>query len=175
MKRTVIDAAARTEYHTLSRRRYVIDRRLERSGSNLFLDRSWISHPEISGCRSILLPRHHLWVMFYEGHQGQHPCLCYIHVARIHDEGLRITVEDLYLDVLIGTDGRWQVVDVDEFRAAITGGELSAEQVEAALIGLEHACRWAHEAGSSIATHIDTMLQLEGDSCSVSSKALGSG
>lgn len=146
MKRIIIDMATRMEHHMLSGNSFYVDERLERRDGNVYLDRTYTRHPNISRSRSILIPSLHLWVMFWEGLTGPHPCRCYMHMAHIVDEGARVVVDDLYLDVTAMRDGRWQVLDIDEFRAAISSGELTPAQVQIALEGLEHACRLV-EAG----------------------------
>lgn len=162
MKRILIHMGSRQEQHLLSGNSFLIDRRLERRGGYIYLDRNYTRHPTISGVRSILLPDRHLWVMFFEGQGSPHPCRCYMHMARIIDSGDLITVEDLYLDVLVLQDGRWQVVDIDEFREALARGELSAEQTQAALLGLENACRLVESAGTEIEGYLRRTLNREG-------------
>lgn len=160
MKRTIIYTKARTEHHLVSGNRYPIDRRLERRNGAILVDRSFVRHPEIAGVRSILLPEQHLWVLFFEGHDRPHPMRCYIHMARIIDGGESVTIEDLYLDVIVYRDGRWQLVDVDEFRAAMASGELSPDQVQDALLGLEHACRMVDESRGDVESYLRSGLGL---------------
>lgn len=143
MKRTIIDWEARLEYHQASGSRYRIDRRLERRGSLILLDRSYVNHAQIAAIRSVLLPKAHLWVLFIEGTADGPPYACYMHIAQIRDEGSRVIIDDLYLDVVIGSDGSWHVVDIDEFAAAIEAGELTPAQVQAGLKGLQSGCRLA--------------------------------
>lgn len=162
MKRIIIDLNTRMEHHLLSGSSFPIDRLLERRDGNIYLERNYQDHPTISGARTILIPGLHLWVMFWEGIGGPHPCRCYMHMARILDEGERIVVEDLYLDVITMRDGRWQVLDIDEFRAAIAAGELSPGQIQDALEGLEHACRFVERANGDIERYIYTQLAREG-------------
>ncbi len=100
--------------------------------------------------------------MFFQGHPGGPPPLrCYMHMARTADEGDTVTLEDLYRDVVIRPDGRWQLLDVDEFRQAVAEGELSPEQIVAVLSGLEHACRFVDRAGADLERHLERLL--EGD------------
>lgn len=157
MKRIVIDMADRTERHLLSGRVYQVDGRLERQAQAIYLDRTFVNHPAIAAIRSVLLPDLHLWVIFFEGGANPYPCRCYMHVARILDRGQEITVEDLYLDVLVAQDGGWQVVDVDEFRTAVAGGELSQEQLLAALEGLEHACKIVDGADGDVESYLQKL------------------
>lgn len=49
--------------------------------------------------------------------------------------------KDLYLDFIIKCDNKHYVVDVDEFRDAITAAELSAEEVACALTGLDNVLK----------------------------------
>lgn len=158
MKRTVISMGSRTEHHLLSGRLYHIDRRLERQGSTVYLDRNYVRHESIASVRSILLPDQNIWVMFFEGHAGDTPLNCYMHMCRVLDDGSSVTVEDLYLDVLVKHNGNWQLVDVDEFRRAVASGELSSAQVEAALYGLENACRLVDRYGTGIEAHLHSLL-----------------
>lgn len=158
VKRTFIRMQSRQEHHTVSGNTFVIDRRLERCGRAILLERTYVSHPDIAGIRSILLPDQHLWVIFFEAHRPPHPMNCYMHMARILDEGDTVTVEDLYLDVILRQNGQWQLVDVDEFRQAIARGELSGEQVQAALGGLEQACLLVQTHGAAIEAHLREYL-----------------
>lgn len=159
MKRTVIYMKSRTERHMLSGSVFRIDRRLERQAGNIYLDRTYVRHPEIAGIRSVLLPDQHLWILFFEGHDRPYPFRCYMHIARILDQGDTVTVEDLYLDVIVKQDGRWHLVDVDEFRAAVASGELTPEQVDAALQGLENACRLVDSAGGDVESYLHRTLE----------------
>lgn len=149
---------SRVEQHLKSGSSYVIDGRLERQGGQIFLERNYVCHPEIARARSVLLPDQHLWVMFFEGHEGAHPCRCYMHMAMIADHGDAVIIDDLYLDVLVAENGRWQLVDVDEFRAALAAGELTGAQVQAALLGLENACRLVDAAGPDIERYLTQAL-----------------
>jgi predicted RNA-binding protein associated with RNAse of E/G family len=162
VKQTIIHFGNRTERHLVSGSTFPIDRRLERRGPNIYLERNFVRHPEIAGCRSILLPRQHLWVMFFEGHAQPHPLRCYMHMARILDRGATVTIEDLYLDVVITRDGQWHLLDVDEFRVAVAAAELSLEQIDAALLGLENACQLVHRSGGDVEGHLLRTLAAEG-------------
>jgi|GEM_PF-2970663 len=168
MKRILIHMPSRMEQHILSGSIFPIDRRLERLHGNIYLERNFIRHPSIAGARSVILPRHHLWVLFFEGQGAPHPWLCYMHMAQIRDEGDTVVIEDLYLDVIVERDGRWHLVDVDEFRAAIASGELTAEQVQVALKGLENACRVVEGAGGDLEAYLYETVALEGVGCKTS-------
>jgi predicted RNA-binding protein associated with RNAse of E/G family len=161
MKRIIIDMKNRLEQHMLSGHSFAIDRRLERRNGNIYLERSYVSHPTIAGAHTVLIPALNLWVMFWEGHGGPNPCRCYMHMARILDQGDRVVIEDLYLDVIVRQDGHWQLLDIDEFRAAVSAGELSPEQIQAALEGLEHACRLVDRSGGDIERCVYDMLSRE--------------
>ena len=158
MKRIIVDLARRTEHHQVSGSTFRIDRRLERLGQNIRLDRTYTGHPTISAVRTLIMPGWHLWVMFWEGHGEPHEVNCYMHMAQVRDEGQIITIEDLYLDVIVYQDGRWVVADIDEFREAIASGELRQEQILAALDGMERACRLVQEAGTEIEDHLISRL-----------------
>lgn len=161
MKRMVITMDSRLEHHQRSGNTYRIDRRLERRGNAILLDRSFVSHPDTAGFRSILLPDQHLWVIFYEAVHPPHPMYCYIHMARIFDEGNEIHIEDLYLDVILYDSGRWRVVDIDEFREAVGSGELTPDQIQAALQGLEYACRLVDEQGKSMESFLHRAMAVK--------------
>jgi hypothetical protein len=158
MKQTVIDMEKRTEHHLLSGSTFHIDRRLERRHGAIWLDRSYTRHPSIARGRSLLLPQQHLWVMFWEGHAAPHPYRCYMHMAQIFDRGDSVVVDDLYLDVVVLAGGGWQLLDVDEFRQALAVGELSHDQVQAALLGLENACRLVQESSGDVERHLHRLL-----------------
>lgn len=161
MKRMVITMDSHLEHHERSGNTYRIDRRLERRGNAILLDRSFVSHAETAGFRSLLLPEQHLWVIFYEAHRPPHPMYCYMHMARICDEGSTVTIEDLYLDVILYDTGRWRVVDIDEFREAVAAGELSPEQIQAALLGLENACRLVDQHGKAMEAFLHAALAVK--------------
>lgn len=162
MKQIVIDMQQRMEHHRLSGNCFRIDRRLERRAGNIYLDRNYVRHAEIAGIRTLVLPRLHLWVIFFEGVGRQHPYQCYMHMAEIRDEGEQVIIDDLYLDVVVMTTGRWHLLDVDEFRAAVAAGELSPHQVQVALEGLENACRLVDKAGLEIESYLTQLLAAEG-------------
>lgn len=154
MKRIEIDLERRTEQHCLSGSTYQIDGHIERINGNLYFDRTYVQHPEIARVRSLVLPHQHLWLLFFEGRQRPYPIRCYINMARIIDQGNRITIEDMYLDVVIHQDGQWQLVDVAEFREAVAAGHVTPEQMQAALLGLEYASRLATESGGDIEAYL---------------------
>lgn len=158
MKRIIVDVEGRTEHYALKGTTFHIDRRLERVGENIRLDRTYTDHPTISAVRTLIMPGWNLWVMFWDGHGEPHEVNCYMHMAQVRDEGNTITIEDLYLDVIVFQDGRWVVADIDEFRAAIAAGELSQEQILAALDGMERACRLVRLAGTEIEEHLIAQL-----------------
>lgn len=162
MKRILIHMDSRVEQHLLSGNSFRIDKLLERRDGNIYMDRTYVRHPSISRARSMILPNHHLWVMFWEGHGAPHEQVCYMHMAAIRDEGATVVIEDLYLDVVVGRDGRWSLLDIDEFRQAVASGELSTVQVQTALEGLENACRLVQTAGVDIEAHLRRTLSREG-------------
>jgi hypothetical protein len=161
MKRTIIDMTRRTEHHVLSGTIFPIDGGLERIDGNIYLARNFINHTSIARVRSILLPRHHVWALFFDGFPNSPPhCQCYLHMARILDQGETITVEDLYLDVLVDHQREWQVVDIDEFRRAWATGELAPDQIGAALEGLENACRFVTESHGDVEPYLRSKLSI---------------
>lgn len=162
MKQIVIDMQQRMEHHRLSGNSFPIDRRLERRAGNIYLDRNYVRHTEIASVRTMVLPNLHLWVIFFEGVGRPHPQRCYMHMADIRDEGDRVVIDDLYLDVVVMTTGRWHLLDVDEFRAAVSAGELDPRQVQVALEGLENACRLVDKAGLEIESYLTQLLNVEG-------------
>jgi len=161
MKRILIHMDTRIEQHMLSGSSFHIDRSLERRGGNIYMDRNYVRHPNISRARSIILPEQHLWVMFWEGHGGPHACRCYMHMAQITETEKAVIIDDLYLDVIVMRDGRWQVLDIDEFRAAIASGELTPEQVQISLQGLENACRLVEASGGDVEGYLRRTLAQE--------------
>jgi uncharacterized protein len=70
----------------------------------------------------------------------------YIDVARITPGEDEWTALDLYLDVVIGLDGRVEVQDTDEYLAAVQGGLLSTEDAA-------HALTCCHALLNGLATH----------------------
>lgn len=161
MKRTIIDWYNRTEHHCISGSTFMIDRRLQRVGANIHLDRTYINHPAIAAVRTVLMPKEHLWVLFFATHGQPPPYKCYIHMAQISDDNRAITVDDLYLDVIIRPNLTWQVLDIDEFRQALAAGQLSTDQTQTALLGLENACRLVERSRGDL----EPYLQSQGAQC----------
>jgi predicted RNA-binding protein associated with RNAse of E/G family len=92
-------------------------------------------HPKLSSRESQVLPALGLEVSrfayrrraFWRGFDY------YVDIARVSERGDRWVVRDLYLDVLVYEGKRAEIVDTDEYLAAVKEGHLSAEEAAYAL------------------------------------------
>jgi hypothetical protein len=105
-------------------------------------ERTWVERSYLLLDVGIQLKMPHWW------HESD-PGTWYIDLVQIEDEGDLIRERDLYLDVIVPTDGRpYRMIDIDEFGDALASGALS---LTAAMDGLR---RWQ--------LFLDTYLHVRG-------------
>ena len=118
-------------------------------------------HPKLRGRESHVLPRLGIEVSrfgYRNTYQPENPFDYYIDVARVSEQGERWTVRDLYLDVLVFEGERAEILDTDEYLAAITEGQLEADEAA-------YALEAAHTLVNKLAQHgynLENYLQTEG-------------
>lgn len=114
---------------------FVRDVEVYREGPHgLFLSRPMVDHPTLTHLRSWLLPALGLRVSTFSWHPGHEQRLDhYLDVVDVRHEGTTWWTEDHYLDLWVVTGERTDVLDLDEFTAAVAGGLLDAERAERAL------------------------------------------
>jgi hypothetical protein len=104
--------------------------------------RIWIERSYLLLDVGVQLKLPHWWA-------DEHPGVWYVDLVQIVDDGDVLRVRDLYLDVIVPTDGRpYRMLDAEEFGDAIEAGELS---VADAVDGLR---RWQ--------LFLDTYLHIRG-------------
>jgi uncharacterized protein len=105
----------------------------------LYLSRPMPGHPTLAHLRSWLLPGLGLRVTDFTWHPG-HARLqdWYLDVVTVTRDGTTWWTEDHYVDLVVTTGERTEVLDLDELALAVAGGLLSPEAAERALV-VSHA------------------------------------
>src|SRR5260370_21001761 len=79
----------------------------------------------------------------------------YVDLVTVEQHGHRYTLRDLYIDVIVPTDGRhYRMVDLDEFADGIDDGLLNIEQATDALLPLA-AVRYLHPERAPVGAWTD--------------------
>ena len=156
---------ARREHHTNTGIRAV--ERYQVHAAGLAVVRPFTAHPRIRAWQAHLLPALGLQVCRYEFH-GPREHDYYIDLATISEAGGVWTLTDHYLDVLVWEGRRAELIDEDEFLAAVQAGYLSAvqartvrAQAQALLGGL---AKHGHDLQAYLAdqgVHLEWVDQLE--------------
>ena len=113
----------------------------------LYMSRAMVGRASAHWIRSWLLPALGLAVTDFSwnpGHERDQDY--YLDVCEIEPDGDRWRLTDLYLDIVLRTGRGAQVIDVDEFVAAVGGGLLDPRLAE-------HALRCSHAAVAGLAAH----------------------
>ena len=113
----------------------------------LYMSRPMVGRASAHWIRSWLLPALGLAVTDFSwnpGHERDQDF--YLDVCEIEADGGRWRLTDLYLDIVLRTGRGVEVVDVDEFVAAVGAGLLDARQAE-------HALQCSHAAVDGLAAH----------------------
>ncbi|GAA4824909.1 DUF402 domain-containing protein [Actinomycetospora corticicola] len=100
----------------------------------LYLSRPMPDHPSLTHMRSWLLPDLGIRVTdfaFRPGFERQQDF--YVDVAGIDRDGDTWTTTDYYLDLVVHTGERTELLDVDEYVEAVAAGVLAREPAERAL------------------------------------------
>ena len=118
-------------------------------------------HPESLAMRGQVLPNLGVQVVRFEYRKPKRPHVnfdYYVDMVRVAEQGDRWVVRDLYLDVLVFTGKRAEILDTDEYLAAIEEGHLDAEEAA-------YALETAHSLLNGLAEHgysLEAYLQTEG-------------
>lgn len=118
-------------------------------------------HPEVLTMRVQVLPNLGIQVARFEYHEPKRPHTnfdYYVDMVRVSEQGERWIVRDLYLDVLVYEGKRAEIIDTDEYLAAIQEGHLDTEEAVFALTT-------AHTLLNGLAKHgysLEAYLQAEG-------------
>ena len=100
----------------------------------LYLSRPMKDHPSLDHMRSWLLPGLSIRVTdfrFLPGHERMQDF--YVDIADVHREGPVWTTVDHYLDLVVHTGERTELLDVDEYVEAVAAGLLAPDAAERAL------------------------------------------
>lgn len=117
---------SRREHHTNTGVRVVETYR--EHGHGLYVARPFYQHPRVAYWEAHLLPELGVQVCRYELHGGRRDFDYYIDVADIAREGPLWTVRDLYLDVVVWTGVRAEIVDTPELLAARRAGLIAEDE-----------------------------------------------
>ena len=93
-------------------------------------------HPEVLTMRGQVLPDLGLQVVRFEYRKPKRTHAnfdYYVDVVRVSEQGDRWVVRDLYLDILVFEGKRAEIIDTDEYLAAVQENHLGAEEAAYAL------------------------------------------
>ena len=119
------------EHHTNTGVRAVELYREHRHG--LYVARPFYDHPRVVYWEAQLLPALGLQICRYELHGGGRDFDAYIDVASVTRDGPLWTVRDLYLDVVVWTGARAEILDTPELLAASRAGLIAPEEARQAV------------------------------------------
>ncbi|WP_161882531.1 DUF402 domain-containing protein [Deinococcus alpinitundrae] len=142
---------ARREHHTNTGIRAV--ERYEVHAAGLAVVRPFKAHPRIRAWQAHLLPALGLQICRYEFH-GPREHDYYIDLATISESGGVWTLTDHYLDVLVWEGTRAELIDEDEFLAAVQAGYLSATQASAVRAQAQALLRGLAEHGHDLQAYL---------------------
>ncbi len=118
-------------------------------------------HPESLAMRAQVLPDLGLQIVRFDYRKPKRPHAnfdYYVDMVRVVEQGERWVVRDLYLDVLVYEGKRAEIIDTDEYLAAIEEGHLNAKEAA-------YALETAHQLLNGLAKHeysLEAYLQAEG-------------
>jgi predicted RNA-binding protein associated with RNAse of E/G family len=131
-KTQLFDPEDRAQYDTKGVRREIETLREETWG--LYVSRPVVARPNAWWIESWLLPELGVCLSDWRwrpGHERDQDM--YVDIAALTREGRRIRMTDLYLDLVVRSGRGTEVVDVDEFVAAVAQGLLDPGTAEYAL------------------------------------------
>ncbi len=147
MKHTILDFDAMTESVRKDGRRH--DYRIQelRVYENyLYYSRKYVDHKYHESVEYNLFPRENIGI--YKLHQSDaseyNPSEIYkyyVDMVSVSKEGRLWKAKDLYIDFIVKGDGKYYVVDIDEFNEAIERKELSEKEIRNALNGLDNVLK----------------------------------
>ena len=114
----------------------------------LRLTRPFPNHPDIGRLEAYFLPTLGLIANHYVGHDGQTFIPWYIDIARIVPGPESWLARDLYLDVVVGQDGKVRVHDTDEYLEAASEGLMEPSEVADALLNCHRLLNGLQQCGN---------------------------
>ena len=143
MKHTIVDFATMIESVRKDGRMhdYEIDK-LEVYWDYLHYSRKYVGHAHYKFIEYHLFPNENIGIykLYSEEGPGYDPKTLYhyyVDMVSVVKDKKMWDIKDLYIDFIVKKDGKEYVVDIDEFNAAISRKELSAEDISAGLNGLD--------------------------------------
>lgn len=82
----------------------------------------------------------------------------YVDMVSVSKKGKLWEVKDLYIDFIVKGDGRYYVVDIDEFNEAISRKELKENEVQNALNGLNNILKGYYQ-GNNLEYYIKSLRE----------------
>lgn len=141
----------RREHHTNTGIRAV--ERYQVHAAGLAVVRPFKAHPRIRAWQAHLLPALGLQVCRYEFH-GPREHDYYIDLATITQAGGIWTLTDHYLDVLVWEGVRAELIDQDEFMAAVRAGYLDVARAQAVWAQAQALLRGLAEHGHDVQAYL---------------------
>ena len=121
-------------------------------------------HPESLAMRGQVLPDLGLQVVQFEYREPKRPHAnfdYYVDVVRVSEQGDRWVVRDLYLDILVFEGKRAEIIDTDEYLAAVQENHLGAEEAAYALNTAHTLLNGLAQYGYSLRTWLKSAAGLE--------------
>ena len=121
-------------------------------------------HPESLAMRGQVLPDLGLQVVRFEYRKPKRTHAnfdYYVDVVRVSERGKRWVVRDLYLDILVFEGKRAEIIDTDEYLAAVQENHLGAEEAAYALNTAHTLLNGLAQCGYSLRTWLKSAAGLE--------------
>ena len=128
---------------------------------SLRISLSTTDHPESLAMRGQVLPNLGIQVVRFEYRKPKRTHAnfdYYVDVMQVSEQGERWVVRDLYLDILVFEGKRAEILDTDEYLAAIQEGHLNADEAAYALTTAHSLLNGLAKYGYSL----EAYLQAEG-------------
>lgn len=151
MKHTIIDFKSMVESVRKDGRRhdYKIDKMLVYNDF-LYYKRKYIDNINFKEVEYFLFPKQNIGVykLYLSDNPKSEPSFLYkyyVDMLKVEKHKEYWDSKDLYLDFISKVDGKYYVVDVDEFNDAIKKGELDSSDITSALNGLDSVLKGYYE------------------------------
>ena len=121
-------------------------------------------HPEVLTMRGQVLPDLGLQVVQFKYREPKRPHAnfdYYVDMVRVSERGKRWVVRDLYLDILVFEGKRAEIIDTDEYLAAVQENHLGAEEAAYALNTAHTLLNGLAQCGYSLRTWLKSAAGLE--------------
>lgn len=152
MKNTIIDFKNMVESVRKDGRQhdYKIDS-IKVYNNYLYYKRKYIGDANFQFVEYFLFPKENIGI--YKRHLAENPkseprylYKYYVDMLKVEKYQFYWNSIDLYLDFIVKMDGRYYVVDVDEFNNAIKNQELEPEDINCGLSGLDNVLKGYYES-----------------------------